>query len=364
LSISTTYRFIGKILAVPPDGGNDPIAGWDMVNWNELVNTASNHYMLPAIFARMRDAGLLGTMPDGLERHLEDIYSLNLERNTKILEQASNINDILKAGDILPIFMKGVGNLADSLYKDRGERMMLDIDILTGPQHSESAWQLLKASGYKTHKGSGKVNPAMKHFPPLYKKGMPVQVEIHLLPVNIQYRQLFDYEDAWNGKRPAHEGGDLIVLSDANNIKLNFIHSQLVHWGHQKAVPQLRDLYDLYLLAPRVDPATIFAETGPFRGKAAGYLRVMHSLFGIKKELPRPLKKRGKFFFLRHRTALDHPGLGRLIYSLMKAWRLYFDIPVKSLFSANYRQYVKVRLKDPEWYRRNLGFFRFKRKRE
>jgi hypothetical protein len=363
LSINTTYRFIGKIMATPPGGGNGPPAGWDMINWNELVNTGSNHYMLPSIYARLRDAGLLGKLPHGLEQHLEEIHSLNLERNTKILEQAHDINDILRTGNIVPIFMKGVGNLADRLYADRGERMMLDVDILTGPQQSEVAWQLLKAAGYKTHERSlHAVNSAMKHFPPLYKKGMPAQVEIHLLPVNIQYSGLFSYEEAWSGKRPAHEKSDLMVLSDAHNIKLNFIHSQLVHWGHQRAIPQFRDLYDLYLLAPRVDPATIFAETGPFRGKAAGYLRVMHSLFGIRKELPRKLKKRGKLYYMRHRTALDHPEIGRKIYRLMKAWRLYIDIPVKSLFSANYRLYVKVRLRNRDWYRRNLGIPFIKRK--
>ncbi len=356
MSISTTYRFIGKILATPADGRNGKPAGWDKINWNELVNTASNHYMLPAIYTRLRDANLLGKLPGGLERHLEAIHSLNLERNTKILEQAHDINNILRTGNIIPVFMKGVGNLADRLYTDHGERMMLDIDILAGPLHSKEAHRLLIASGYKTYANSGHaVNSAMKHFPPLYKKGMPAQVEIHLLPVNIQYRILFDFEEARSGKRPAHEKSDLMVLSDAHNIKLNFIHSQLVHWGHQRAVPQIRDLYDLYLLARREDPARIFSETGPFQGKAAGYLRVMYSLFGIRKKLPHSLQNRGKLYFLRHRTALNHPGLGRQIFQLMRIWRLYFDIPLKSLFSANYRHYVKVRLKDPEWYRRNLG---------
>jgi hypothetical protein len=356
LSISTTYRFTGKILSTPPGGGNVPPAGWEMINWNELVNTGSNHYMLCSIYARLRDAGLLGGLPRGLERHLEEIHSLNQERNTKILCQAREINDILRTGNIEPIFLKGLGNLADGLYADQGERMMHDLDILTGPQHSENAWQLLKAAGYKTHEKSvHAINQAMKHFPPLFKKGMPVQVEIHLLPVNIQYSGLFNYEEASNGKRPARDTNDLLVLSDSHNIKLNFIHSQLVHWGHQRAVPQLRDLYDLYLLASREDPAGIFEEMRPFRGKAAGYLRVMHDLFGVRKELPHTLKKKGKLFYIRHKTALDYPGLGRKIYRLMKVWRLYIDIPVKSLFSPNYRLYVKVRLKNPEWYKRNLG---------
>jgi hypothetical protein len=362
LSTNLTYEFIASVLALghsPSEGDGREVAIKKIlsgkINWKQLVNTASNHLVLQTMYVRFRQNELLGILPSDLLSHLKYIYDLNLERNKKMLMQAGLINDLLKEGGITPIFMKGMGNLVDGLYRDPGERIMCDIDLLTGPGQMENAAGILLARGYLARSEHDPGNTeAMKHFPVLYKEGEPGLVDIHRLPVNIQYSGLFKFETADRHKRPASDNPSFMVMSDAHKIRLSFIHSQLVHWGHHSALPLLRELYDLHLLSEREDPALVLSEPAPFRGKAAGYLRVMNRTFGVRNDLGPPLRGKGRLYLLRHRIILCSPVTGNIIYKILRSWRLWVDIPLKSLLDPNYRVYLKARLKDPGWYRRNL----------
>jgi hypothetical protein len=331
----------------------------DKTDWSQVVFTASNNYVLQTLYVKFRNFKLHGLLPDGLVAHLEHVYRLNLERNKKMLKQAGEINRLLKAGGITGLFLKGIGNLADGLYADPGERIMSDIDILTGPDQMEAAAYMLIANGYKTYNEYRPERSAtMKHFPVLYKEGEPARVDIHRQPVNIQYSDLFDFEQAGSHQRPANGDPSFMVLSDKHKIWLGFIHSQLIHWGHYYAMPSLRDLYDMQLLSAREDVAGVLSEYPSIRGKAAGFLQVMDKTFGEGKQLPSGFGSKGKLSLLRHRIMLGSRPSGMVIFKILKAWRLYIDIPVKSLFRKNYRLYVRVRLEDAGWYRRNLGIDR------
>ena len=386
MSSRETYKFTAKVLALgmvsnnPSLPGNETHPGQNTalngiidaivsnrINWKELVYIASNNFILQTLYLKFCNHNLSGLLPGDLTDHLQNIYWLNLERNRNILDQCSRINSLLKSHGITPVFMKGAGNMLDGLYPDQGERIMADIDILTGPGHMEDAARLLMQEGYTSHETFNRSKTAaLKHYPVLWCEGLPACVEIHRLPVNIQYSSHFDYQTVKNEIRPATSDPAFTVMSDTHKIILSFYHSQLVHWGHQHARPSLRELYDLLLLSGREDPARIFSSLRSHRGKAAGYLKAMYRTFGITSDLPPALKGKGRVFLLRHKIAINKPEAGKVIYTLLRAWRLYADIPLRSLFSRNYRLYVRVRLRDPEWYKRNLGidWFREKTKKQ
>jgi len=69
-------------------------------------------------------------VPDVLEQHLKEIYTLNRTRNEQILLQVKEMNATLNAANISPIYLKGTGNLIDGIYGDIGERIIGDIDFL------------------------------------------------------------------------------------------------------------------------------------------------------------------------------------------------------------------------------------------
>ena len=61
---------------------------------------------------------------------MQHITDLNRARNEKIIEQAKELNELLVANNITPIFLKGTGNLLEGLYRDLSERMLSDIDFI------------------------------------------------------------------------------------------------------------------------------------------------------------------------------------------------------------------------------------------
>jgi hypothetical protein len=383
------YHFIAKILALGTGtGGSDGSGQWEnhpagrlqgtdlrgsdlrgsdpaeiisiirkeRVNWKQLVFMASNNFVLQTIYLKFLHHGILPSIPADLAGHLQHIYDLNLERNRKILDQCSYINRLLKANRINAVFMKGAGNMLDRLYQDPGERIMSDIDVLTGPGKMEEAARLLLEEGFSTTEPfDPSRRDALKHYPGLRREGLPAFVELHRLPVNIQFSDRFDYPMIERQARPALGDPSFLVMSDAHNIILTFCHSQLVHWGHQHARPSLRDLYDMLLLSHRQDPALVLSGFVPFRGKAAGFLRVMQKTFGISSGFPPGLQGRGHGLLLRHNLAMASPRTGTILFRVLRAWRLYIGIPVMGLFSKNYRRYMRVRLRDPRWYERNFG---------
>ncbi len=335
------------------------------VDWNRLVYTASNNYVLQPLYLRLKGNGLGELLPKELYTHLAELHDLNLERNKTILEHTESINNILRSSGITPIFMKGLGNMLDGLYSSPAERMMLDIDILADPDKMEEAARLLIDDGFTSAQAydPGR-REAMKHFPELVKEGLPAFVDIHKMPVNIQYESVFSYKDAIEGIRPSLENPAYMVMSDINKIRLNFIHSQMVHWSHYHGRPSLRDLYDLLLLCKREDPAEAFSSFIPYQRKSAGYLRILNSTFGKDFALPAGSDKKGRLTHSRHKLALRHPRCGKALFLVLRAFRNYLTIPVRSLFDKNYRIYVRVRLKDPEWYKRNLGVRKIVKKKE
>lgn len=336
-----------KIISTIESGG---------VDWENFVHTSSNNYVLQTLYVKFLKNGLLEYLPEDLAGHLKNVYELNLKRNNKIIKYAEEINTLLLAQEITPVFMKGVGNIFDGLYPDPGERIMIDIDLLTGLWHSGEAARLLLENGYMSDEVfAPRGLSGIKHFPVFRKEGLPAFVEIHLLPVNIQYFDHFTYRMAEKAMKPARTNKKVMVMPDNQKIILNFMHSQLVHWGHQHAMPQLRELYDLLLLSRRLDPGPVLSSFSPFQRKTAGFLRVFQHTFGIDNSLPEEIKYKGHIHLVRHKIALGHPKSGRFIYKTLRALRLYVAIPFKSLYDKNYRTYVKVRLRDPEWYERHMG---------
>ena len=376
MNASQTYQFIASVLALghrTSKGEEELQHGREKiisliesggVDWNGVVYTGSNNYVLQALYLKFLQNGLLEYLPAELSGHLKNLYELNLERNKIILDHTARINDLLKSHNITPVYMKGLGNMLDGLYFSPGERMMLDIDILADPEHMEEAARLLIDDGFTSaQQYDPNRKEAMKHFPELVKEGLPAFVDIHRMPVNIQYEDLFNYKTAIREIRPAIGNPGYMVMSDANKIRLNFIHSQLVHWGHHHARPSLRDLYDLLLLSERENAVKVLSAFSPYRRKATAYLCLLHRTFGLDNELPTEIKRNGRTYLWRHKIAMGSPRTGRVIYGLLRAWRLYLGIPLRSLYDKNYRLYVKVRLRDPEWYKRNLGVRKIVKKR-
>jgi len=360
-----TYYFTGKCLSIDryPErvkGIADTLTSGN-VNWELFVWTASNHLVLQTIFVKFRKHDLLRLLPEDLTRHLEYVHSLNSDRNKNIRRHLLEINSKLTAEGIVPVFMKGAGNLLDALYGDEGERLMQDVDILVSDSEMEKAAGVLLDNGFSSKEEyDGKYRIALKHYPQLWKEALPAPLELHRLPVSLDYEKIFGYGMVNSGKRRAKAFRECFVMSDRHKVIHNFIHTHLMHLGYLHTRIFLRDMYDMMLLSERDDPGETLAGFGHYRRKAAGYLRVVSKVLGTPLVTHQKMKGKGRFFSYRHNKLLKAGYLSKVFFLLVRYLQLYITLPAKALWDRRYRLFVAKRLGSPQWYGRHIKGYREK----
>lgn len=118
-------------------------------NVEVLVAVASDHLVLPAVFYRLKERDLLGALPTDLVAFMRQIALINHNRNQAIVKQVQRIEACFKTYNIRYVLLKGCALLAGAYFKDIGERMLGDIDILVEDTQLELANRLLQTElGY------------------------------------------------------------------------------------------------------------------------------------------------------------------------------------------------------------------------
>jgi hypothetical protein len=327
------------------------------INQDAFIFLASNHFVLPALTLKFQKYGLCEFFSPDYATHLQDILALNQKRNQKILHQIEEINHALNKENIKPVYLKGTANLLDQIYTDVGERMIGDIDVLIQENDYLKAAEIVLSLGYQnSDEYQGDVHN-VKHFPRLYKPDVPADIEIHRLPVDKKYATHFSSELIFTSKVQITNSVNAYVPADAHKLIHNFIHSQLSNEGYRFKRISLRDIYDVYLLSKRINPADIVNQIKD-KNKAIAYFGFAERVFKDSyspslKDLPSAKK-----YIKKQQYYLNHSSVQRLH---LRAVRLYQMVFVRYLFriirmpfSATSRKHVVNRLKDPGWYKKHF----------
>ena len=362
------FYFTGKCLTLDEHPGfRDEIIeliASDSIDWKKFASLCSNHLILPVIYLKFKSQELLPYLPEEVLEYLKEIYDLNLERNNQILQQLHEITGVLNKGQIYPVYMKGAGNLLDGLYNDTGERMMGDIDFLVPEKDYLVAAELLRKEGYLADCPTYLDVTGLKHYPRLYKQGVPADLEIHRIPVAEKYQSWFNPEIIFKEKKAVSSLEGCYVLSEKHNIIHNFIHSQLGHGGSISGIISLRDVYDLYLLSKRSEVNLTIADIKT-KQRAIAYFVYAGKTFDlpgrfyptgnltswilIKKH---DLNYRSKAFYTIYRT---------VTYVIQRIIIGFSSQIFQSIYNKKMRQSVLNRLINLQWYRAHLdsykGFF-------
>ena len=146
--------FIGKCLTIGHEEKNKAIIEkmlkTEVIDWETVVKVSTAHYVFPALYCNLKKVNFLSFLPDDLVSYMKYITDLNRERNEQIIAQAKEINTLLLAHNITPIFLKGTGNLLEGLYEDIAERMVGDIDFIFFETDYYTTINLLLKNGYST----------------------------------------------------------------------------------------------------------------------------------------------------------------------------------------------------------------------
>ena len=365
MSPKEIYYFLGKCLVVDEqpslrqeilDQMNRP-----EFSWEQFVQVGSSHLVLPALYARLREAGLLHHLPEDLVSHLKEIHALNVERNNTLLRQIHGLHNLFRQSGIRSVFLKGSGALLENLYADSGERMLADIDILVSEQKFEAAVQLVIDSGYSHPPFLREKLHLMHHFPSLYKTGEAAKVEIHRIPVGQRQLVYLNLEDLQKGCfRPDKPDGPLIP-GGRDQILINVIHNQLKDRGQYYANIPLRNIYEFYRLTRSYDLPDEEKLHPRMKLVMNNYMAVAEKLFAPSESFPVKNRIRTRFFLFRfelNKTSRNYHRAGKLFRTLLELLHSYLYILSKALTHKAYRSYLRINLSSPAWHRHHLAVIR------
>ena len=227
MNYKKTLFFIAKCLTISLEDKNrdeiELILKTTEVDWDAVVKVSTSHYVFPAIYCNFKRADFLKYLPADLIEYMKHITDLNRDRNTQIIGQAQELNSLLLANNIKPIFLKGAGNLLARLYDDIAERMVGDIDFIVNKNHTSSTKIILSDSGYKTNRI---MPPSDRHESTLINENYIAAVEVHkeLLIENcnkpmVEQKQILEstlsdwmhYPDPYDGK-PYDQLDDITII--------------------------------------------------------------------------------------------------------------------------------------------------------
>lgn len=357
------YYFLGKCLTLGESWSDREsliqIIQNQQADWNRFVALASSNLVLPTVYCRFRESGVLPLLPDDLREHLHAIYELNRQRNLEVLNQIDRINTLLSEKQIMPIYLKSAGNILDHLYQDIGERMLGDIDLLVSDEEFLIAVQLLKAAGYDQQSNSYDDFSQIKHYPRLIHPSESLPVEVHRLPVEFKYSALFNYKIIEPEMKIPEHSSSCFVLSDRHKLTMNFFHGFLAvdvkisHWI------ALRDMVDFILIEKRVAVSELVESQPNHRSDILVYSRLVYHALG--KPIKTKIGFRSRKNILRNEWFLNSKFFYQIYWLfsfitkrlIIRNMSVFFGI----LYSRTKRNSVFRRLGDRQWFKLYIKYY-------
>lgn len=318
MNYKETLFFVGKCLTITHEEHNRIIIEKEIksgnVNWDNVVKLSTAHYVFPALYCNLKRADFLHYLPKDLVEYMKHITDLNRERNQQIINQVKEINELLLANNITPIFLKGTGNLLEGLYEDIAERMVGDIDFLVSYEEFEKSVKLLKSNNYK--KTSDKLTSPIlsKHYPRLFHQNKTAAVEIHIEMVKHKHSLFFNYNKI---KEDILYQKNFGFLGRNDQLILSILANQVNDYGRYYKSINLRNTYDIYLQSKHITNLTSYNSYKNFSSILNSYLMASAKVLNSNKIMYiNNLKSKTYFKILV--TKLKHPLFGKLHSSFWK----------------------------------------------
>ena len=361
MNYKDTLFFIAKCLTISLEEKNrdetEIFLKTTDVDWDAVIKVSTSHYVFPALYCNFKRADFLKYLPADLVEYMIHITNLNRDRNTQIIQQAQELNSLLLANNIRPIFLKGTGNLLAGIYDDIAERMVGDIDFIFSKEDYPKAITILREFGYSEVNKYNYHFPSTKHYRRLQKETNIAAIEIHKELLIEKYTNEFNYSFV---EKDSQVINGVFVLSYANKINLSIIANQINDNGFYYKTMALRNAYDVFLLSKKTNAKvavhTLDKLTNPLNcflaacyevlntvdsleynntTKTASYLSVFKSQFTDRKTTKRRHKRIKMYLFIKSRV--------NIIY--------------KSFIYKEYRVWLFKRVTDKNWYKRKLVQF-------
>jgi hypothetical protein len=358
LNYKETLFFIAKCLTISLEEKNRQEIEKQLksttIDWDAVVKVSTAHYVFPALYCNLQRADFLLYLPNELVRYMEHITDINRERNKQVIVQANELNNVLLANKITPIFLKGTGNLLAGIYDDLAERMVGDIDFIFSREDYPKAIALLREFGYSDVSKYKYHFPGYKHYRRLQKENSIAAIEIHKELLIEKYANEFNY-------RFVEKDNQIIkgvtVLSYANKLNLSIIANQINDNGFYYKTMALRNAYDVFLLSKKTNAKdavnTLDKLTNPLNCFLAACYEVFNTVESLEynktTNAASYLSAFSSQFTNRQITKIRHKRIKIYLFIKSRLNTLY-----KSIIYKEYRAWLLKRVTDKNWYKEKL----------
>ncbi|APZ46557.1 hypothetical protein BW723_09765 [Polaribacter reichenbachii] len=358
MNYQETLFFVGKCLTINHIDKNKKIIEEQLQNnsidWDAVVKISTGHFVFPALYCNLKRANFLQYIPNDLVAYMKHIAHLNKERNEKIIEQAKEINELLLANDITPIFLKGTGNLLEGLYEDIAERMVGDIDFIVAKNNYLKTIQILKKKKYAVHK-DGKITPAFHwHYPKLVHPEQIGAVEVHNKILKKPFDSIFKEDNILKSALRKSNGCFLSTNYKILNAILPKIINDNLYYSY---IIPLRTTYDVFLMTNNTDYKIILDNKKVYK-KFNNYLSciklVLNAPDNIIVENTRASQKYKNSYLLRLSNSKKIKLKSNIINKCIILKKYLFMLK-KSFSDKEYSEYLTKRICQWDLYKKILG---------
>ncbi|MHB0755246.1 nucleotidyltransferase domain-containing protein [Polaribacter sp. M15] len=359
MTYKETLFFIGQSLTINHEQKNKIVIEEQLktnaIDWDAVVKISTAHFVFPALYCNLKRANFLHYLPEDLVGYMKHITDLNRERNEQIIAQAKEINRVLLANDITPIFLKGTGNLLEGLYEDIAERMVGDIDFIVSKEEYPKAIAILKKMKYKEFKEGHHIRKFHWHYPRLVHPNHISAVEVHNKILKKPFDTIFGQKQI---QQDVIEKFGIHFLSSGhkilNAILPKIINDQLYYSQHIT----LRTMYDVFLVTTRGAYSIQLENKAVFK-KFNNFLSCIQLVLNypnaIKIKESKTTKKYQKSYVLR----LNNSKIVKLQSTIIDKWiqlKSKFIILKMALYDKEYRSFVLKRIFQIDFYKSFAGF--------
>lgn len=218
----------------------------ETMDWDWFVKASSQLGVMTTAYCRLTQKGLLDLLPEDLNVYLSEITQINRNRNETLLRQVKAVSVLFNTHKINHVFTKGCALLASGYYKDFGERLIGDIDLLVGPTDLYKAEQLLLSLGYTSADSSlfGKYKNH-RHLPRLVHSSWLGAVEIHSKLLRKEVHKLLHPHEVIANRITINQ----VYVPDAKtNLDLLILNDQVNNFGYKLKLVDFKSCYDSLVL--------------------------------------------------------------------------------------------------------------------
>ncbi len=241
-SLTDSTEFPLRRVLLQPDAA----IGFDLKQWDLLVQQARGTGLLARVAALLREADLLEQVPAEVRWHLESAFAVYRAHSEDVRLEAGHIARALKSAGLRPVLLKGAAYLAAG-DRARLGRLYSDVDIFVPRDRIEVAEQMLRWQGWSSEELSdydqAYYRRWMHEIPPMIHNARGIALDVHhnLLPLTSRVK--LDAEALAAGVvASAFPGIDVLAPTD------RVLHSAAHLLLEGEFNNAFRDLSDVYLL--------------------------------------------------------------------------------------------------------------------